>query len=86
MKKRTKNMILKSITCIALIINTLCFTLTVSGVYLKILYVPWALSIAFLILFIFSNIDNNWLPKVTRGKRTSLDNSKYYFNEINKEK
>lgn len=85
MKKRTKNKVLKTITIISLIINSMYFGYiawtgnAVRGIFIM----PWMLSIAWLILFVLANLDKNWLgiDKRKRGSRASVDNSKYYFTE-----
>ena len=90
MKKRTKNIILKTITMVSLSINTFYFAwiFLAEKIPTGIWSIPWTLSIGWLILFVLANLDSNWLrtDERIRGRRTSLDNSKYYFNQNNKEK
>ena len=82
MKKRTKNLVLKTITSIALSINVIYFSyvMCTGNTNIGIMVIPWVLSIAWISLFIFANIDN-WLKYNNKSYRKPIDNTKYYFKE-----
>jgi succinate dehydrogenase hydrophobic anchor subunit len=63
MKRRTKNKILKTITAVAMTVNVLYFAFIVwfETADIGAWSIPWALANIWIILFVFSNIDTNWL-------------------------
>ena len=84
MKRKTKNKILKTVTTIALSVIVIYIAYVMWNMNLKFWNLPCAISIMWVVLFIFVNMDNWLKDKRTRSNRESIDNSKYYFNNEEK--